>query len=61
MTQLLIPDREHVDAFSQVPIVVFRRAKILKYILVREKLHQKDNEYLVVGNVGQVDVMIVTV
>ena len=35
---LLSPDREHVDVSSQVPIVGFRRAKSLKYILVRTKL-----------------------
>ena len=41
---LLTPDREHVDVFSQIPIVGFRRAKSLKDILVRAKLPQKDNE-----------------
>ena len=41
---MLTPDREHVDVFSQIPIVGFRRAKSLKDILVRAKLPQKDNE-----------------
>ena len=41
---LLTPDREHVDVFSQIPVVGFRRAKSLKDILVPAKLPQKDNE-----------------
>ena len=41
---LLAPDREHVDVFSQISIVGFRRAKSLTDILVRAKLPQKDNE-----------------
>ena len=54
---MLTPEMEHVDVFSLVPIVGFRRAKSLKDNLVRAKRIMK----LVVGNVGQVDVMFVTI
>ena len=33
---LLTPDREHGKVFEKVPIIGFRRAKILKCILERE-------------------------
>ena len=35
---LLTPDREHGKVFERIPIVGFRRAKSLKYILVRGKV-----------------------
>ena len=35
---LLTPEREHGKVFERIPIVGFRRAKSLKYILVRGKV-----------------------
>ena len=41
---LLTPDNEHNKVFRDVPTTGFGRAKILKYILVRTKVHQIKNK-----------------
>ena len=41
---LLTPDNEHNKVFRDVPTTGFGRAKSLKYILVRAKVHQIKNK-----------------
>ena len=40
---LLTPDQEHQKVFHKIPIIGFRRAKILKDILVRARVSPVQN------------------